>query len=644
MGGIAGMLQPGGVDVDVLAAMTDALVHRGPDDSGLWIDAEAGAALGHTRLAVVDLSPHGHQPMVSPSGRYVLAYNGEVYNFEGLRAELDAAGVDFRGRSDTEVVLAAIAQWGPEPALGRLVGMFALALWDRQERRLLLARDRMGEKPLYYGWQGGAFLFGSEPRALGRHPAFDGEVDRDVLCLYLRHSYVPAPYSIYRGIRKLPGGSYLWVDPAAPGADLRPVAYWSLAAVAEAGAAAPFAGTQSEAEDALEALLRAVLRGQRIADVPLGVLLSGGVDSSTVAALLQAEADRPVRTFTIGFAEAGSDEALHARAVAKHLGTEHTELHVGPDDALALVPELPKVWSEPFADAVQIPTLLLCRMVRRHVTVALSGDGGDELFFGHGRYATARTVWGAAGRLPDPVRQAGAGLLRRLPAERWDRALGWTGPLLARYGGASVGEKVHAAAGFLAAEGPEVVYRRLVSHWTNPAGIVPGAAEPPTVLTDPRPSPVLRDFPSRMMAWDMLSCLPDDVLVKVDRAAMAVSLETREPLLDHRLVAFVWRLPLALKVRGGRSKWLLRKVLHRHVPPPLVERPKAGLSVPVGEWLRGPLRGWAEELLDEARLRREGYLDPAPVRRKWEEHLSGRRDWRHHLWDVLMFQAWLESR
>lgn len=644
MCGIVGMLQPSGADVDVLAAMTDALNHRGPDDSGLWLDAAAGAALGHTRLAVVDLSAEGHQPMVSPSGRYVLAYNGEAYNFEALRAELEAAGVDFRGRSDTEVVLAAMERWGPEAALGRMVGMFALALWDRQGRRLLLARDRMGEKPLYYGWQGNAFLFASEPAALKRHPAFIGEIDRDVLCLFLRHNYVPSPYSIYRGIAKVPPGTYLWVDPAAPGADLSPVAYWSLAAVAEAGAAAPFAGTEAEAGDALEALLREVLRGQRVADVPLGVFLSGGIDSSTVAALLQAESDRPVRTFTIGFAEAGYDEAPHARAVARHLGTEHTELYVGPEDALALVPELPKVWSEPFADVSQIPTLLLCRMARRHVTVALAGDGGDELFFGYGRYATARTVWGAAGRLPDTVRQAGAGLLRRLPEEGWDRALGWTRPLLARYGRASVGEKVHAAAGFLAAEGPEVVYRRLVSHWTNPAAIVPGAAEPPTVLTDPRRGPALKDLPSRMMAWDMLSYLPDDVLVKVDRAAMAVSLETREPLLDHRLVAFAWRLPFAMKARGGRSKWLLRKVLHRHVPEALVERPKAGFAVPVGEWLRGPLKGWAEALLDESRLRREGYLDPAPVRRKWKEHLAGRHDWRHHLWDVLMFQAWLETQ
>lgn len=644
MCGIAGMLEPGGADSEVLAAMTDVLVHRGPDDSGLWIDAEAGAALGHTRLAVLDLSPQGHQPMVSSSGRYVLAYNGEAYNFEGLRTELEAAGADFRGRSDTEVVLAAMETWGPEPTLGRMVGMFALALWDRQSRRLLLARDRMGEKPLYHGWQGDAFLFGSEPAALARHPKFRGEIDRDALCLFLRHNYVPAPFSIYRGIHKLPPGTYLWVDPAAPGAAPEPVPYWSLTAIAEAGAAAPFAGGDAEAQDALEALLREVLRGQRVADVPLGVFLSGGIDSSTVTALLQSESERPVRTFTIGFAEAGYDEAPHAKAVAKHLGTEHTELYVGPDDALALVPELPKVWSEPFADVAQVPTLLLCRMARKHVTVALSGDGGDELFFGYDRYATARAVWSTAGKLPDPVRQAGAGLLRKLPAEGWDRALGWTGPLLARYGRASVGEKVHAAAGFLAAEGPEAIYRRLVSHWTNPAGLVPGAAEPPTVLTDPARWPALKDLPSRMMAWDMLSYLPDDVLVKVDRAAMAVSLETREPLLDHRLVAFVWRLPLAMKTRGGRSKWLLRKVLHKHVPADLVERPKAGFAVPVGEWLRVPLRDWAESLLDEARLRREGYLDPAPIRRKWAEHLAGTHDWRHHLWDVLMFQAWLEGR
>jgi asparagine synthase (glutamine-hydrolysing) len=643
--GLAGFLTPGGSpDEEVLEAMTDTLVHRGPDDSGLWIDARAGVALGHTRLAVVDLSPQGHQPMVSASGRYVIAYNGEIYNHRDLRMELKGLEHAFRGHSDTEVLLAACEAWGPAGALERVAGMFAFALWDREAGRLLLARDRMGEKPLYHGWMGGTFLFASEPKALTRHPDWKGEIDRGALALFLRHNYVPAPYSIYRGIAKLPPGRAVWVDPRAPGRTPEPVAYWSVREAAEAGMRTPFEGDPEAAADELEALLRQAVRGQMVADVPLGVFLSGGIDSSTVVALMQAEARSPVRSFTIGFHEAGYDEAPHARRVAEHLGTDHTELYVGPEDALKVVPELPRVYAEPFADVSQIPTLLLCRMARQHVTVALSGDGGDELFHGYPRYNMARAMWGAVGHLPGTVKRPLGKALAGVPEERWERGLGWASAVLDRFGRAPVGAKAHALATFLDAEGPEAVYRRLVSHWADPAAAARGAAEHPTVLTDPRRWADLPDLASRVMFWDMLSYLPDDVLVKVDRASMAVALETREPLLDHRVVEFAWRLPLSYKVRAGRGKWLLRRVLHRHVPPELVERPKAGFAVPIGAWLRGPLRDWGEALLDRRRLEDEGYLDAAAVRRKWEEHVAGRADWRHHLWDVLMFQAWLEDR
>jgi len=631
-------------DVEVLTAMTDALAHRGPDDSGLWLDARAGVALGHTRLAVVDLSPLGHQPMQSDGGRYVIAYNGEVYNFPELRAELERAGHTFQGRSDTEVVLAACEAWGPEAALTRFVGMFAFALWDRETRRLFLARDRMGEKPLYYGWAGATFLFGSELRALTRHPAWIGEVDRGALCLLLRHNYIPAPESIYRGIGKLPPGTCLWVDPGAPGGEGPPVPFWSVRRAAERGREAPFAGDGRDAADELEVLLRRSVRGQLIADVPLGVFLSGGIDSSTVAALAQAESDRPVRTFTVGFHEAAYDEAPHARAVAAHLGTEHTELYVTPADALDLVPRLPQHYAEPFADVSQIPTLLLCRMARRDVTVALAGDGGDELFAGYGRYATGRALGTARGLVPARLRGPLADAVRRLPPDRWDGILRPLEPLLRRFGRVSTGHKLHALAEILSAPDEAALYRRVVSHWDEPARVVPGGAEPPTVLAPGGSLPDLPGITERMTYWDMRSYLPDDVLVKVDRASMAVALEAREPLLDHRVVEFAWRLPLSMKVRAGRTKWLLRQVLYRHVPPRLVERPKAGFAVPLGEWLRGPLRDWAEALLAADRLKADGYLDPVAVRTRWAQHLAGSHDWRYHLWNVLMFQAWLEGR
>lgn len=628
--------------------MADALRLRGPDDGGTWVDAEAGIALGHRRLSIIDLSPEGHQPMRSSCGRYVLVFNGEIYNYRDIRHELEQASPGYaatwRGCSDTEVALAAISRWGLDAAVKRFVGMFALALWDRAARTLYLVRDRLGEKPLYYGRMGGSLLFGSELKALRAHPDFKAEINRDALSLYLRHNCVPAPYSIYRGIHKLPPGTLLAIS----GRDLpipTPIPYWSAGEIAEQGVAEPFAGSDDEARVTLDGLLRDAVRRQMVADVPLGAFLSGGIDSSTVVALMQAQSTRPVRTFTIGFNEADYNEAVHAKAVAAHLGTEHTELYVTPDEALAVISKLPVLYDEPFADSSQIPTFLVSALARRFVTVSLSGDGGDELFAGYNRYFWGRTIWKRLGGMPKSLRATAAAALTAIAPQTWDRALRAAGFLWpSALGQRTPGDKIHKLAEVLAAASPEAMYRGLASHWKDPASVVLGASEPPTALTNPRQWPHLPDFTQRMMYLDTVTYLPDDILVKVDRASMGVSLEARVPLLDHRLVEFAWRLPLAMKVRDGQGKWLLRQVLYRYVPKELVERPKTGFGMPIDVWLRGPLRDWAEALLDENRLAGEQFFDPLPIRRKWDEHLSGVRNWQHHLWDVLMFQAWLEQQ
>lgn len=639
----------------LLRRMGGAIAHRGPDDAGIWTDIDAGVGLVHRRLSILDLSAAGHQPMVSPSGRYVIVFNGEIYNHLDLRLELEAAplsltlpregggGTGWRGHSDTETLLAGFDTWGISGTVERTIGMFAFAVWDKANRTLTLGRDRLGEKPLYYGWQGDTFLFGSELKALKAHPAFRAEIDRNALALLMRHNAIPAPYSIYQGISKLLPGSLLTVSLQSRNA--LPQRYWDARQVVADGLAQPFTGTPDDAVEALDKLLRDAVARQMMADVPLGAFLSGGVDSSSVVALMQAQSSRPVKTFTIGFHEEGYNEAEHAKAVARHLGTDHTELYVTPRQALDVIPQLPMLYDEPFSDSSQIPTFLVSQMTRQHVTVSLSGDGGDELFGGYNRYVLGQRLWSKLSRLPVGVRTILARMITGVNPQGWNRLLGPVQTLLPMsLARANIGDKLHKGAGVMAAKTPADLYRLLVSHWPQPAELVLGAAEPPTVLTETSLQPQTGHFVHQMMALDLLTYLPDDILTKVDRAAMGVSLETRVPLLDHRVVEFAWRLPLDYKLRDGVGKWPLRQVLYKYVPKALIERPKMGFGVPIDSWLRGPLRDWAEDLLGESRLRQEGFFNPIPVRQKWVEHLSGKRNWQYHLWDVLMFQAWLEQQ
>jgi asparagine synthase (glutamine-hydrolysing) len=649
MCGFTGIIDPTtGSDTALLERMAATIAHRGPDGSGCWTDPRGGIGLAHRRLAIQDLSAAGHQPMMSRSGRWVLAFNGEIYNHLELRRSLEARGAPgWRGHSDTETLLACFEADGIEATLRASVGMFAIAVWDRETQTLTLARDRLGEKPLYYGWHAGTFLFGSELKALRAHPAFVAEVDRDALARFMRYGYVPAPATIHRGTYKLPPGTVLVVpmhDDGRAARDCLPRSWWSMRETVERGLANPLRVDDEEASDLLEDALRRSIRDQLLSDVPVGAFLSGGVDSSTVVALMRDVASGPVRTFAIGFREQGFDEAAHAAAVARHLGTEHVELYVGADDALSVVPHLPTIFDEPFADASQIPTFLVSRLARRHVTVALSGDAGDELFGGYTRYFTAASIWRTASRMPAPVRRWVAGGLTSIQAEHWDALHGRMAPVLpGRLRAVRVGEKLHKLARTLGAARGHDTYREMLSHWRNPCELVPGADESRDSLTDASCWPATDALEHHMMALDTLGYLPDDILAKVDRAAMAVSLETRVPFLDHRIVELAWRLPLSTKIRGGEGKRVLKRVLHRHVPRELVDRPKMGFGVPIGAWLRGPLREWAEDLLEPGRLADEGLLAPGLVTRAWRQHLSGERDRSQHLWNVLMFQAWRES-
>ena len=627
MCGIVGFLHGGGLDdgaAAVTRAMASAIAHRGPDDSGIWIDSEAGVALGHRRLAIVDLSPAGHQPMVSASGRFVITYNGEIYNFGQLRGDLEEAGAApaWSGTSDTEVLLAAIDHWGVREALGRLNGMFAFGVWDRQRRILTLARDRLGEKPLYYGSTGGAFLFGSELKALRAHPDFRSQLDRDALIDMVRYDYVPAPRTIWQGIAKLAAGHY--VEIAEAGAAIgAPVAYWSLRDCAVSGAANSLPDGPELAVD-LEALVKEAIGMRMIADVPLGAFLSGGIDSSLIVALMQAQSSRPVKTFTIGFAEEGFDEAPQARRIANYLGTDHTELYVTSRDAMDVIPRLPEIWDEPFGDSSQIPTFLISQLSRQSITVALSGDGGDELFGGYSRYRKQEREWGGVSRLPVAVRKALSAIA----------GMGSQGALIRGPAGR--------AAKMLGTEAFEDLYRWRVSRVDHAERLVRGgsAAHGPSAFGA---LPFLTNPVDKMMYADTLTYLPEDILTKVDRASMAVSLEVRAPFLDHRIVEYAWRLPMAQRLGPIDSKAILRTIGRRLLPPQVLEQPKMGFCLPVEKWVRGPLRTWGEDLLSEDRLARQQIFDVAAVRQLWHGFLAGKKRHDNVIWNLLMFQAWMDT-
>ncbi len=656
MCGFAGFLDRGGRCTNFVAtlqAMTDTIVHRGPDDSGAWHDDAARIGLGFRRLSIQDLSPLGHQPMASSSNRFTMAFNGEVYNFLELRTELEALGARFRGHSDTEVMLAAFEAWGVRKATERFIGMFAFAVWDRAERELTIVRDRVGVKPLYYGLTGNAspespsfaippgesLVFGSELKPFRRFPGMRFDVDQGAVALYVRYAYVPTPHSIHRTIRKLPPGHLLRVRDGKATLEQ----WWSAKSVVEQAVANPFRGSDEEAIEALDETLREAVRIRMIADVPLGAFLSGGIDSSAVVAAMTANAPGRVRSFTIGVRDPTYDEAPFARAIARHLGTDHCEEYIEPQEAIDSIPRIPQIWDEPFADSSQIPTYLVSKIARRHVTVILSGDGGDELFGGYYRYAWSRSLWSKLRHLPQPARSVAAGLLRAVPAEMTNRA---ARPLMhlmpRRLRMNAAGDRAHKMAALMTAGDPWELFKRLTSIVQDPGELLLAAHEPKVPLTDPAWLADVEEFETRMMQADVVSYLVDDILVKVDRASMATSLEAREPLLDHRLLELAFRLPNHMKIRGGVTKWALREVLYKRVPKSFFDRPKQGFSIPIEQWTVGPLRDWVESLLSEKALADSGVWNTAAVRRLWKSQLHGGRH-QHQLWNVLMFQAWQEA-
>lgn len=630
MCGICGFIAIHGMDrkeaEQALSAMTGVIAHRGPNSDGMWLAPEARAGLGHRRLAILDLSPAGAQPMLSQDGRYVMVYNGEVYNHLSLRRELEPLGHVFRGSSDTETLLAAFTQWGIRTTLTRCIGMFAMAIWDTLEQRLHLVRDRLGIKPLYYGTSGNTFLFGSELKSLRAHPAFDRDVDRDALALYFRHAYIPSPHSIFDGIRKLEPGNIVTVDPAG---NTSSETYWSAVDAWRKGNKAPFSGSEQEATDQLESLLFDAVKLRMLSDVPIGAFLSGGIDSSTVVALMQQASPSPVKTFSIGFREDEFNEAPMAARIAAHLGTDHTEMYVTPEDMLAVIPDLPRLWDEPFADSSQVPTYLLSRLTRDHVTVSLSGDGGDELFLGYNRYDTVLNAWAKVSMLPAglraPAARLGIAVLSRLLGQKTP----FSSPNLRRLQ-------------LIGIRDFQSFYREVISNKKHPTHLVLGSREPRYPLMDDF-SDLGLDNSRLMSLLDVLTYLPEDILTKVDRASMAASLEARVPILDHRIVEFAASLPAAMNFRGNTRKRLLRNVLQRHVPSALFERPKKGFGIPMASWLRTELRDWAEALLSPQTIAQQGYLDTETVARTWRNFLNGDNGRSAHLWAILMFQAWLNQ-
>lgn len=659
MCGIIGILEkPSNSLSHTIGEMTKSLKHRGPDDSGTWTDEKLGIALGHTRLSIVDLSQEGHQPKASKNGRYVMSYNGEVYNFKTIRKELENLNVHFSGTGDTEVMLEAFETWGIENAIKKFVGMFAFALWDKKENKLILARDRLGIKPLYFGWAKNSFLFASELKAFLFHPQFSREINRDVLTLYLRFGNFPAPYSIYQNVYKLLPGTILEIplsalsnpnnfsaDPENQTCLYKPKKYWNSQQIAMDAVHHLFQGTEEEAAGELERLLDESIQLRMIADVPLGAFLSGGVDSSTVVAFMQKNSLRPVKTFTIGFSESDYNEAVHAKQIASHLKTDHTELYLSSQEAMDVIPLLPHQYDEPFSDSSQIPTYLVSKLARQHVTVSLSGDGGDELFGGYTRHHTAKKISWILNRIPFPLRKFLSSSIHLAGADQWSKVYNMLRPILpSSLKVSQPSSKISKLATLLKEKNASEVYKSLVSHWGNPTQIVLNATEPPSLTSRHENLLESWNFTQWIMYLDAISYLPDDLLTKVDRASMAVSLEARVPLIDHRLVEFAWRLPLEMKIKNGKGKKILRKVLYKYVPQELIERPKMGFSIPLGDWLRNGLRDWAESLLNPEKLKNQGFFDPAPIRKKWEEHLSKKQNWEHQLWDILMFGAWYESQ
>lgn len=626
----------------IVGTMRDTLLHRGPDAGDNWVDAAQGIAFGHRRLSILDLSAHGAQPMHSANGRYVIIFNGEIYNHQELKQDLNNAGVapSWRGHSDTEIILAAFEAWGIEQTLTKLVGMFAIALWDTTQRLLYLIRDRIGEKPLYYGWCNNYLLFGSELKSLKAHTAWQAAIDPEALSLFMRYNCVPAPYTIYKDIKKLEPGHMLIIN---RDKQITDKVYWSLQQVITQQQM--YTGTPEQAVNILHDKLSLAVKQQMVADVPLGAFLSGGIDSSTIVALMQEQSNRAVKTFTIGFDDQNYNEAESAKAVAQHLGTDHTELYLSPEQTQSIIPDMASIYDEPFADASQLPTYIVAKLTKQHVTVSLSGDGGDELFAGYNRYNWVPTIWNKIGVLPGPLRSLAARFITSLPPHLWDRTFTLLQPLLPRFARQrNPGDKMHKLARILDARTPQQIYHRLISHWYDNEAVVHGIDSTKPLLKN-----LIHDIPAQsliesMMYMDTHRYLPDDILTKVDRAGMAVSLETRIPFLDHRVAEFAWSLPLDIKLRNGKSKWIVRELLQRYVPNELIDRPKMGFGVPIDQWLRGPLKSWANDLLSSSSLDKHAMLDKKLIQKKWQEHLSGVRNWQYQLWDILMFQTWYEAQ